>query len=903
MKNVRLTINEVKMLRFLSASDLPDLVIAALVAVVVGGLLSLWAYPAIHPDAWGAAAIAAGARPPETPVAGLWTFIARGICHFLGQEGGFAALGVAGRVAGGVFAGLVYLLLRGILAPRLALQPQELVPVMFRLRLFAAAGALVFAFSDSVWRLTQFFSNDLFHLLLAALALCCFGVFRRGGGLSWYCLTYVFSGVLAAETPVGTIFACGFFVINEVMKYRARQATRAVRAYGFEDEEPLDEEGGEPAAEAMGVSTGVDKGAKDDFDKVAAVFDDEVEEEVDRATTGLENWAFGVFFFTGFVTTLFVDAWAFRALGGMGVKSLGAWDYPVALVSAWTGQFRAVITTDDFLAATALSLVPFVIAYVLMPLATASKSRLAFPLGWLMLFLGLAAYTQLGPVSKLWYWAWDYGRASTPSGVVQTVLAFFGAGTVVIALQTACCGCRKRVKGVDTLALEESRAHVLMRVFGFGVLVCCTLAVLGASTAGRRQALVRTRLGLLWDYVKLTANHVKDTRWVFTDGSFDDALGLELCARGQRQTGLVSVMSGHTPYETFLRVRTAQDAEDKPILEAGGGEALRFWVNEKNEHLRASAVQVGFEALKRCRDVHPRPAGLAMRVPSSPDAARAFDAADGEAVAFSALALQVAARPGGALAGFDRSVAEKFDFMLWRLARMADQRALAFARRDNVQSMAEQRDLSHALDQANLSARILDGKLERLKPTEGVVLTPREGLWVSLKRADFDLARRYAVMVLRTQPQDVDANFALGMWALETREYMRAVRYLQAVLRQKPNEPTVLNNLALAYLKLNFFTEALEHAERAVALFPSSEELRRNLDRIRKARDEGAAEGCAEAASKKDEPKNEDEAKSVLHEVVKPVKIKDAPPAPKKDAKKDAKKPVPAKPVAAPERG
>ena len=148
MKNVRLTINEVKTLRFLSASDLPDLVIAALVAVVVVGLLSLWAYPAIHPDAWGAAAIAAGVRPPETPVAGLWTFIARGICHFLGQEGGFAALGVAGRVAGGVFAGLVYLLLRGILAPRLALGPQELVPVMFRLRLFAVLSPVAAVDSD-----------------------------------------------------------------------------------------------------------------------------------------------------------------------------------------------------------------------------------------------------------------------------------------------------------------------------------------------------------------------------------------------------------------------------------------------------------------------------------------------------------------------------------------------------------------------------------------------------------------------------------------------------------------------------------------------------------------------------------------------------------------------------------
>lgn len=868
MKKIKMTKAEAAVLRFLTAADGLDVAIAFLLALVTGGLLCLWAFPALHPDTWGAAAVASAVRPPETPVAGLWTFVARGVCRLFGQNGGFAALGFAGRVAGGVFAGLVYLLLRGLLATRVALRPQELAPVTFRLRLFAAAGALVFAFSDPVWRLTQFFSNDLFHLLLAALALCCFGVFQRRGGFTWYCLTYVFSGVLAAETPVGVIFACGFFVANEIMKYRARQATRVVRAYGFEDEEPLDgETEGMAAAAAMGVAMGgVDRSAKDDFDDVGDVFEDEVAEEVDRATTGLENWAFGVFFFTAFIATLFIDAWSFRALGGMAVKSLGAWDYPVALVGAWTGQFRAVIGTDDFLAAVSFSVVPFIIAYVLMPLATGPKSRLAFPIGWLMLFLGLASFTQLGPFAKCWYWAWDYGRASTPSGVVQTVLAFFGAGTVTAALQVACCGCRKRVKGVDTLALEESRAHVLMRVFGFLVLVCATLAVLGVSVCGRRQALVRSRLSLMWDYVRLTADHVKDLRWVFTDGSFDDALGIELRARGQNQTGLVSVMSGHKPYETYLRVRTAADIEDKPMLEAGGGEALRFWVNEKPEHLRASAVQVGFEALKRCRTDHPRPAGLAMRVPVNPDDGIAFDNADGATQLFSEQALQLASRPGGAFAGFDRGVAEKFDFMLWRLARMAEQRALAFARRDDAKNMGEQRDFARALDGANLSARILDSKLERLKPAEGVVLTPREGLWVSLKRADFELARRYAVMVVRTQPEDVDANFALGMWALEAREYMRAVRYLQVVLQQKPNEPTVLNNLALAYMRLNFFTEAIEHAERAVKLFPESEELKRNLANIRKAREEYAAKEKAEAEEKAAAAKKQGEARPVTYE-------------------------------------
>lgn len=866
MKNTRFTVDEIKSLKFLSASDATDFIIAGAIALIVGVLLSVWAYPNLHPEVWGEAAVAAGIRPPEVPVNGLWTVFARGICQLMGQSEGFAALGVVGRLAGGVFAGLVYLLMRSVLASRLALRPQELTPIALRLRLFAAAGALVFAFSDSVWRLTQFFSNDLFHLLLAALALCTFGIFRRRGGLAWYCLTYVFSGVLAAETPVGIIFACGFFVANEVMKYRARQATRVVRAYGFEDEEPLEEDASPSVGGAVGK---VDRSAQKDFDDVAEVFDDEVAEEVDRATTGLENWAFGVFFFTGFVATLFVDAWTFRALDGMAVKGLGAWDYPVVLVGAWTGQFRAVISTDDFLAAAALSLVPFVIAYVLMPLATGTKSRLAFPLGWLMLFLGLASFTQLGPIAKLWYWAWDFGRASTPSGVVQTVLAFFGAGTIAIAFQTACCGCRRRVKGVDTLALEESAAHASMRVFGLVVLVACTFAVLGASVCGRRQALVRTRMELLWKYVKVTADHVKGLRWVFTDGSFDDALALELAVRGQRETSLVSVMSGHKPYETFIRMRAAEDAEDRPMLEAGGGEALRFWVNEKPEHLKKTGVQVGFEALKRCRDEFPRPAGLAMRMVVNPTDGIAFDAADGATIELSKLALEVASRPGGAFAGFDRTVAEKFDFMLWRLARMAEQRALAFARRDEVKDMSIQREVSRALDKANVSARLLGNKLERLKPAEGVVLTPREGLWVSLKRADFELARRYAVMVLRTNADDVDANFAMGMWSLESREYMQAVRHLQVVLKQKPNEPTVLNNLALAYYRLNFFTEAIECAERAIKILPTSEELQRNLANIRKARDEVAEQERNAPKTKPDEGKSK--VPTVFHEVVKPL--------------------------------
>ena len=47
----------------------------------------------------------------------------------------------------------------------------------------------------------------------------------------------------------------------------------------------------------------------------------------------------------------------------------------------------------------------------------------------------------------------------TPFVTVQTVLAFFGAGTVTAAQQMLCCGCRRHVKGLDTV--EETCEGVL----------------------------------------------------------------------------------------------------------------------------------------------------------------------------------------------------------------------------------------------------------------------------------------------------------------------------------------------------------------------------------------------------------------------------------------------------------
>ena len=796
---------------FIGVTSRTDLLFAGALALFAFALLTFWSYPGIHPEYWSWAAIASGTRPPEGPVVDLWALLARGCCRLFGVSAGLVALKVVGHLFAGLLTGVVYLLLRYAFAERLSLYPEELSRCVTRFRLLTAAGTALFVCADPVWRMGQFFSPELLHVVLAALAVVTFLAFRRTGRLSWYCLSYAFLGILAAETPVGLLFAVGFFVANIVGKIRALRVGQA---------RYLDSEIG------YGVSEeGLDQGD----------FDDEAATESARAASSLENWAFCMFFFLSFVGTLLVDAWLFHVLGGMEVKRFGTWDYPMIFVSSWMGSVKDIISFDDFLAAGAFTLVPFLACYLLMPLATDPKSRLAFPLGWLLVALGLGAETQLGPVSRLWYWTWDWGRIATPSGISLTVLSFFGIAALTCALLVVACGCRRRFVGVDTVAVAENAVHSFLRRIGSFLLIAFTVSVLVLSVCGRRQGALRTKLETMNAYVDMQAAHADGTRWMFTDGSFDDIMRVAFREKAQA-TQPVSVMSGHRPYEAYLRARVAADVEDVPALEASGAEALRLWVNEKNDYLQETAAQTGFSTLFKTRGLRPRTAGTAMRIARTEEEGQAFDRADAATDAFSRQVLSVATRAGGVLSGFDRLVNEKFDFMLWRLARLADQRAIRSSIAHDSEGVRLAHDLSRGLDQANLSLRKLASNLERLKPSENVVLTPRESLMIALKRADFELAHRYAAKVLRQEPKDAEANFAMGMWGLETHDYARAVRCFSVVLEANPKDPTVLNNIALAHLKLNELDPALEYAEQAAALAPDAPEVSRTLEAIREKR-------------------------------------------------------------------
>ena len=170
-------------------------------------------------------------------------------------------------------------------------------------------------------------------------------------------------------------------------------------------------------------------------------------------------------------------------------------------------------------------------------------------------------------------------------------------------------------------------------------------------------------------------------------------------------------------------------------------------------------------------------------------------------------------REGGVLLGpADETTSRKFDLLLWRLSRLADERS--------------DTDMVRELTVRVRSLRGYADFVERLLPADRLILTPSEELDVTLKRADFKLAARAARAVLVTKPGDARAHFALGMNELEERGYGEAARHFEAVLAVTPDEPAVLNNLAVAYFRLGRKDEARELIEKALKLHPSSEQVR-----------------------------------------------------------------------------
>ena len=818
-------VNAARIRGFVHVYDRTDWLLALFISLTTWVLLTVFSSPVLHPGFWPGVAVASGVRPPDSAASGLGLALANAIVAKFGVEGGVSALMYLGHVAGALIVGLCFLLMRGSFSARLSIKPEELLVLSPYLRALAVVGTIVFACSEALWIRMQFLSDELICLFLGTVAIMAFDRFRRHRRLGWHCLCSLATGLLAAETPVGFVLAAAIWLWNRREKKRYWARKGALKVLVRDPNDP-DTEASKEKADAIVT---FNRGKMDD---PAAFFDDELEDEIKQMASTQETWLAALVFLTAFIGALVIGGRVFGSLGGLAVEDRTFWGYPVELIASWYRQTHSLMLPTHLLFTAVFSLFPFGIAFALVPVATDRRDKFRLVASLLVLLGGVVAWTQLSPFPDCWYWTWGLGGVEQAPESLRAFMAFFGAATLMAALQVACCACRTQVHGARKITVEEGVALARIRLFCRWLLAAVVGLVAVMSVIGRRQSDVLRKLELIDGYVKTFADQVRGLGWVFTDGAFDDALAVELKALGTDEPHPLSMMSGRDAYSSYLRLCTAEDDEDRRVLKVGTLETLRFWAVERKERLARIAMQLGLEVLVKCRVTGARSAGLALRIGTSEDDA-AFDRADDGARDLCGKAL--AATGATAFGGFDQEVQDKFDFILWRLARMTELRMNRYLVKEDGASAARERELAKRLDAANGPYMKLKAKLERLGRDETLVLSPQEGLAVALKRGDFNLARPYANRMLRIDPDDLNANFAVGMWAIENKQYGVALKYLETAREKRPDEPSILNNLAMVRYKLGNLEEASDIIEHAVKVNPRSKEIQQNLKRIRDA--------------------------------------------------------------------
>ncbi len=373
----------------------------------------------------------------------------------------------------------------------------------------------------------------------------------------------------------------------------------------------------------------------------------------------------------------------------------------------------------------------------------------------------------------------------------------------------------------------------------YGLIMC---RVLSAALAIAMVAMMfravdykeRIRLKAMRQYAQIVADDAKGAKFIFTDGRFDNLLRLEFAERGMG-TIILNTMAAPTQKEAAYLKTVAPELGERAIFELGGAEVFKAWARERPDRLAQSVWQLGGSYIRKYGKIKERTRGSVCGCEAA-ERSEADDAADSRFIGWTQELLAIADKKpllGALIGNADAEVAEQFDALLWRAARITGERAGRFAAKKADSEADGERRLMRKIDERNASLSMQGEIVERMLPTEKLVLTSREALEVALKRADFQLAKRYAKEVLAGKSDDSAANFALGMANLEEGEFSSASICFENVLRQNPNDPAALNNLAITYMKLGQGEKALEYAEKAAKIYPS-EEVKSTLNEIRK---------------------------------------------------------------------
>ena len=767
---------------------LGDLVIAAALAVATFFGLTVWSYPTLSPELWQETAVAAGVRPAAQVLPGYFTFVASIVHSIFGANAAPAMLRFLGHLSLAFIAMLVYGTIREMLVFIMRARPQRSARRSLVVKIASVVGTVAFICTDPIWNAGQSLSEPTVLIALTLGAIEFYFLFLRKGAIRYAYICALMLGLLAAESPMGFFFLAVFVALNFVVL----KVLPILESPFFR-----------PEVIAVG------------------------------------KWYMTFIFMASFIVGILLNCWTYVAHGGLDAIGETVGSIPLEYLLAYWGRLSGAADLTGWILLIGACLTPFIVTIVRFPSASDEEEFLSYSTGMVFFFCCIVAILQSGPIPELWFW--------TYSGHISPYLLQVG---VLLAAVTVAGGVM--ILGVDSLCRDH--LHLAIRQFGAddeesespqvnsristmirrtGMIVIPTVLVL-VMLPGREKSSTRAVLALIKDAVKEMVAETGDAEYMFSDGNLD--VPIELYSH---QVGgsikCLSMMGGGSPYKVYLRTRgLTEDKEDKFSFTFDAAMGLRSWIRDRPQKLENCVIQLGHDLWKRDGKAIPPVGGIITRPTGwKDDSERVASVERARALADRALAIT----EHGLKDCTDKPTRNAFWNILWRLSRACTYRGeIADLAGDATTAIAET-ELADKLNNVNETYKEMIQHIRKESDRMSQSLTTREGLQLALVRADFTMGKLYADTILAAEPDNPDANFAMGMYYLKENQLTRAEEYLKRCLIRKPNEPAVYNNLAMIQLTLGKLDAAEVNVEKALKLIPNSASVIDTKNAIQRARE------------------------------------------------------------------
>jgi len=784
---------------------LGDFIIAAVIGVVTWVMLTIWSNPMTYPALWEDVAVASGIRPAAHLVNGYFIAFSTLITRWFGTGAVQLAIRTLGRLALSGIAIIVYAALREMLAFVMRARPQRSKRRSLVMQAASIVGVFAFICSEPVWRAGQCLSETTIELALAVMSIEFFFVFLRKGSLKYAYLSALFLGLLTAESVIGLALLVAFLCMNNiVLKYL-------------------------PVLESP-------------FFKPAVL--------------AVSKWYMTFIYIMAILVGVGVNCASFVANNGLEILGETAGALPLMYLNGYSATVTAAASPAGWVLWFAACIAPFVVAMIRFPAAADEETFLPYATGIVFIFCSLVAYSQSSAIPALWFWEYCpvHSELMLCLGMIFTATTL-AAGVTILGVDSICrnhARLARQIFGQDEnedADADPALGSMLSTVIRRSAVILLPALIIVTLVPARIEERTRAMLALVKAGLHEIVREAKGAQYLFTDGNLDTGIELAAFRSGSRIDCLPLVGKGDAR-SVYLRTRGMEkDAEDEFSFKFDVGMGLRSWIRDRPEHLAKSAVMMGFDLWKRDGKALPPFGGMLSRPTGWESEQERTDSVTRSQELANRVLDIYATIPGKA----DKDVYEAFKNIQWRLSRMCTYRSEQADLKGDAETAIAEANLAKRLNDSNETYQQVLNAMSKQADIMMQRLTPREGLQLALVRADFTMGKMYAETILVADPENADANFAMGMFYVKERQLTRAEEYLRRCLIRRPNEPSIYNNLAMIELELGKLKVAEQNAQKALKLIPDSAAVQDTLRKIRAAMEQkakGAAAGGAAAGEK-----------------------------------------------------